>query len=71
MILRHKVLLVLREKGLIRRDYPLYRVVCLTEDYFVKRFVLPIKDVHVVYEECSGRTLQQLIAEKADIHSQS
>ncbi|KAJ8427666.1 LOW QUALITY PROTEIN: hypothetical protein Cgig2_012079 [Carnegiea gigantea] len=70
IIPRHKVLLVLREKGLISRNYPLYRVVCLIENYSAKRFVLPIKDVHVVYEECSGRTLQQLTAEKADIHFQ-
>jgi len=32
IILRHKVLLVLREKGLIIRDYPLYRAVCLIEE---------------------------------------
>ena len=68
IIPRHKVLLILKGKGLISTDYPLYRVTCLSEACFVKRFVLPFKEVHVVYEECNGGSLQQLTEEKADLH---
>lgn len=70
IIPRHKVLLALKEKGLLSRDYPLHRVACLSEAYFVKRFVLPFKEVHVVYEECNGCFLRQLTDDKADVHSQ-
>ena len=44
---RHKVLVVLNEKGLV--TYPLDKAICLKELEFVKKFVLPFKEVHEVY----------------------
>ncbi|KAJ8427665.1 hypothetical protein Cgig2_012078 [Carnegiea gigantea] len=69
IIPRHRVLLVLKEKPLIKRDYPLYNAVNLSEASFVKRFVLPFKEVHDVYEECTGHSVQLLTQGKADGYS--
>lgn len=69
IIPRHKVLLVLKEKALIKRDYPLYNAVNLTETLFVKRFVWPFKEVHDVYGECTGHSVQLLTQGKADGYS--
>ncbi|KAJ8427667.1 hypothetical protein Cgig2_012080 [Carnegiea gigantea] len=69
IIPRHKVLLVLKEKALITRDYPLYNAVNLSETSFVKRFVLPFKEVHDVYAECTGHSVQLLTQGKGDGYS--
>lgn len=70
IIPRHRVLLILKEKGLIRKDYPLYSLVSLTEPLFVKRFVLPFEEIHEVYAECTGHPVELLTQGKADTRLQ-
>lgn len=70
IIPRHRVLLVLKEKGLIRKDYPLYSLVSLTEALFVKRFVFPFEEIHEVYAECTGHPVELLTQGKADTRLQ-
>ncbi|KNA20139.1 hypothetical protein SOVF_055130 [Spinacia oleracea] len=57
---RHKVLLVLKEKGLIKIEYSFITAVKLSESQFLKRFVLPFTEVHEVYREHSGTSLEVL-----------
>lgn len=57
---RHKLLLVLKEKGLLRMDYLLYSALSMTESQFLKRFVLPYKEVHEVYSKYAGISLEML-----------
>ncbi|KNA20138.1 hypothetical protein SOVF_055120 [Spinacia oleracea] len=57
---RHKTLLVLKEKGLIRMDYSLVTFVSFTESLFLRKFVLPFKEVHEVYSKHAGISLEEL-----------
>ncbi|KAL2899849.1 Transcription termination factor MTERF15 mitochondrial [Bienertia sinuspersici] len=57
---RHKVLLVLKEKGLIRKDYALATALFYTESKFLKKFVLPFKEVHEVYCKHADVSLEML-----------
>ncbi|KAL2899847.1 Transcription termination factor MTERF9 chloroplastic [Bienertia sinuspersici] len=57
---RHKVLLVLKEKGLIRKDYALATALFYTESKFLKKFVLPFKGVHEVYCKHADVSLEML-----------
>lgn len=51
---RHKILLVLKDKGLIGTNYSLYYAVKLNESQFVNKFVLPYEEVHQVYANDVG-----------------
>ncbi|CAO2839161.1 unnamed protein product [Amaranthus hypochondriacus] len=55
---RHKVLVVLNEKGLV--TYPLDKAIRLKEFEFVKKFVLPFKEIHEVYCKHVGLSLEML-----------
>ncbi|XP_021723366.1 transcription termination factor MTERF9, chloroplastic-like [Chenopodium quinoa] len=57
---RHRVLEILKEKGLIRMDYLLSSAVSCSESVFLKRFVLPFEEVHDVYAQLIGSTLDSL-----------
>ncbi|XP_021766879.1 transcription termination factor MTERF9, chloroplastic-like [Chenopodium quinoa] len=57
---RHRVLQILQEKGLIRMDYLLSSAVSYSESVFLKRFVLPFEEVHEVYAQLIGSTLDSL-----------
>ncbi|XP_021723242.1 transcription termination factor MTEF1, chloroplastic-like [Chenopodium quinoa] len=57
---RHKTLIVLKEKGFIKMDYLLESSVSLTESQFLKKFVLPYKEVHGVYSQHAGISLELL-----------
>ncbi|KNA14712.1 hypothetical protein SOVF_105140 [Spinacia oleracea] len=53
LVPRHKMLLFLKEKGLLSRDYSFYTVACWGEAMFVKKFVEPFKgyvpEIHQLY----------------------
>ncbi|XP_021739350.1 uncharacterized protein LOC110705738 [Chenopodium quinoa] len=55
---RHRVLQILKEKGLLREDYLLTSAICLSESVFLKRFVLPFEEVHQVYAQLTGSTVE-------------
>ncbi|XP_021851902.1 uncharacterized protein [Spinacia oleracea] len=59
-MLRHKVLLVLKEKGFIKMDYRLSSVLSCNEARFLERFVLPFKEVHQIYSKHTGLSLEAL-----------
>uniref|UniRef100_A0A803MHY8 Uncharacterized protein n=1 Tax=Chenopodium quinoa TaxID=63459 RepID=A0A803MHY8_CHEQI len=67
---RHKTLIVLKEKGFIKMDYLLESSVSLTESQFLKKFVLPYKEVHGVYSQHAGITsvCKNLIYVGGDMH---
>ncbi|KAL9236141.1 hypothetical protein vseg_010844 [Gypsophila vaccaria] len=54
---RYRILSLLKEKGLIRADYPLYTAVQITESPFLKRFVIPFEEVHELYTKHTGNSL--------------
>ncbi|XP_021762926.1 transcription termination factor MTERF9, chloroplastic-like [Chenopodium quinoa] len=66
---RHRVLQILKEKGLLRMDYLLSSVVSLSESVFLKRFVLPFKEVHEVYAQLTGSTVESLNVERCKCQS--
>ncbi|XP_021723261.1 uncharacterized protein LOC110690699 isoform X1 [Chenopodium quinoa] len=57
---RHRVLQVLREKRLIKKHYRLSGASVLTEANFLKKFVLPFEEVHEVYAQLTGSTVESL-----------
>ncbi|KNA11683.1 hypothetical protein SOVF_132930 [Spinacia oleracea] len=57
---RHKTLLVLKEKGLIKMKYSFMSAIKLSESQFLKRFVLPFTEVHEVYSKHAGISLEKL-----------
>ncbi|XP_021766988.1 transcription termination factor MTERF9, chloroplastic-like [Chenopodium quinoa] len=59
---RHKVLQVLKEKGLIKEDYHLLSASVLSEAKFLKRFVFPFEEVHEVYAQLTGSIVESLVA---------
>ncbi|XP_021766977.1 uncharacterized protein LOC110731419 [Chenopodium quinoa] len=58
---RHRVLQVLKEKRLIKKHYRLSGASVLTEAHFLKKFVLPFEEVHGVYAQLTGSTVESLI----------
>ncbi|XP_021766814.1 uncharacterized protein LOC110731277 [Chenopodium quinoa] len=59
MVPRHMVILALKEKGLIRMDYPFHSATSLSESRFLERFVLPFKEVHE-YSKHVGLSMEVL-----------
>uniref|UniRef100_A0A803MHY7 Uncharacterized protein n=1 Tax=Chenopodium quinoa TaxID=63459 RepID=A0A803MHY7_CHEQI len=57
---RHKTLIVLKEKGFIKMDYLLESSLSMAESRFLKKFVLPFKEVHGVYSQHAGISLELL-----------
>uniref|UniRef100_A0A803L3G2 Uncharacterized protein n=1 Tax=Chenopodium quinoa TaxID=63459 RepID=A0A803L3G2_CHEQI len=57
---RHQVLQILKEKGLLRMDYVFSSAVSLSESVFLRRFVLPFEEVHEVYAQLTGSTVESL-----------
>lgn len=55
---RHRMLLFLKEKGLLTKDHDFFNVVCMTEPKFFEKFVEPYQDVlpdmHQVYLSSRG-----------------
>ncbi|KAK9734267.1 hypothetical protein RND81_04G127400 [Saponaria officinalis] len=57
---RHKILSVLKEKGLIKAKASLDKAVRLSESRFLNKFVLPFEEVHKLYTQLTGVTLDKL-----------
>ncbi|KAK9734264.1 hypothetical protein RND81_04G127200 [Saponaria officinalis] len=57
---RHKILSVLKEKGLIKANASLDEAVRLSESRFLNKFVLPFEEVHTLYTQLTGVTLDKL-----------
>ncbi|XP_021723280.1 transcription termination factor MTERF9, chloroplastic-like [Chenopodium quinoa] len=57
---RHRVLQILKEKGLVRVDYRFSTIIVYSEFVFLKRFVLPFEEVHEVYAQMTGSTVGSL-----------
>ncbi|KAK9755424.1 hypothetical protein RND81_01G023800 [Saponaria officinalis] len=66
LVPRHNVLLVLKAKGLLKKNPAFYSAVCISESRFVNTFVLPFKEVHQVYAEHTGCNMMTLIQKRAD-----
>ncbi|XP_010690789.2 uncharacterized protein LOC104904280 [Beta vulgaris subsp. vulgaris] len=60
---RNKVLLALKEKGLIKMHHSLYTTLLLSEPRFLERYVLPFEEVHEVYAKHTGRSPLQPLTE--------
>lgn len=60
---RNKILLALKEKGLIKMDYCLYSSLLLNETQFLKRFVLPFEEIHEIYAKHTGRSAVRPLTE--------
>ncbi|XP_057252233.1 transcription termination factor MTERF4, chloroplastic-like [Beta vulgaris subsp. vulgaris] len=60
---RNKILLALKEKGLIKMDYSLYSSLLLNETQFLKRFVLPFEEIHEIYAKHTGRSAVRPLTE--------
>ncbi|XP_057549692.1 transcription termination factor MTERF9, chloroplastic-like [Amaranthus tricolor] len=65
---RHKFLVVLKEKGFIK-EYYFYSAMLYTESNFVKKFVLPFKEVHEVYCKQADMSLETLTVELSKLNS--
>ncbi|KAK9755432.1 hypothetical protein RND81_01G024500 [Saponaria officinalis] len=63
---RHKVLSILKEKGLMKKIPALNTVLRLSEPSFVTRFVLPFEEVHEVYVKLTGCSIKTLAKQSAD-----
>ncbi|KAK9681624.1 hypothetical protein RND81_10G016000 [Saponaria officinalis] len=63
---RHKVLSVLKEKGLMEKTPTLDTAVRMSEPNFLTRFVLPFEQVHKVYAKHTGCSMKTLVNESAD-----
>ncbi|KAL2899853.1 Transcription termination factor MTERF4 chloroplastic [Bienertia sinuspersici] len=57
---RHKTVLFLKENGLITENYSLGTVVTLPHSKFLKKFVLPFKEVHEFYSKHAGISLRKI-----------
>ncbi|XP_074311955.1 uncharacterized protein LOC141647599 [Silene latifolia] len=57
---RHKILLILKEKGLRNKVPSLSSAIQLSDTCFLTRFVLPFKEVHEVYAKQTGCSLKML-----------
>uniref|UniRef100_A0A803MHY6 Uncharacterized protein n=1 Tax=Chenopodium quinoa TaxID=63459 RepID=A0A803MHY6_CHEQI len=68
---RHKTLIVLKEKGFIKMDYLLESSVSMTESRFLKKFVLPFKEVHGVYSQHAGISLELLTLGSSETNSKA
>ncbi|KAK9755429.1 hypothetical protein RND81_01G024200 [Saponaria officinalis] len=66
LVPRHNVLLVLKAKGLLKKNPTFYSAVSVSESRFVNTFVLPFKEVHQVYAEHTGCNVMTLIQQRAD-----
>ncbi|KMT00360.1 hypothetical protein BVRB_9g216690 [Beta vulgaris subsp. vulgaris] len=60
---RNRVLLALKEKGLIKMDHTLYTTLVLSELRFLKKYVLPFEEVHEIYAKHAGRSPVQPLTE--------
>ncbi|KAK9734266.1 hypothetical protein RND81_04G127300 [Saponaria officinalis] len=54
---RHKILSVLKEKGFIKANASLNDAVRVSESRFLNKFVLPFEEVHQLYIQLTGLTL--------------
>ncbi|KAK9725092.1 hypothetical protein RND81_05G122100 [Saponaria officinalis] len=66
LVPRHNVLLILKAKGLLKKNPAFYRAVCMSESRFVSTFVLPFKEVHQVYADHTGCNVMTLIQKRTD-----
>ncbi|KAH9615656.1 hypothetical protein KSS87_013496 [Heliosperma pusillum] len=57
---RHKILFILKEKGLLNKVPSLYGAIQLSEPHFLTRLVLPFQEVHEVYAKHTGCSLKML-----------
>ncbi|KAK9734262.1 hypothetical protein RND81_04G127000 [Saponaria officinalis] len=57
---RHKIVSVLKEKGLIKANAYLDGAVRLSESRFLNKFVLPFEEVHQLYTQLTGVALDKL-----------
>ncbi|KAK9734261.1 hypothetical protein RND81_04G126900 [Saponaria officinalis] len=57
---RHKIVSVLKEKGLIKANASLDGAVRLSESRFLNKFVLPFEEVHQLYTQLTGVALDTL-----------
>ncbi|KAH9604315.1 hypothetical protein KSS87_013218 [Heliosperma pusillum] len=66
---RYKIILILKEKGLLNKKTSFCEPITISEPSFLKRFVLPFKEVHEVYAKHTGRSLNILSQGSAVISS--
>ncbi|KAL9236131.1 hypothetical protein vseg_010835 [Gypsophila vaccaria] len=62
---RHKVLLILKEKSLLKKNPSFESAVGLSEPRFLVKFVIPFKEVHRIYAKHMGCSLKMLTQESA------
>ncbi|XP_021723252.1 uncharacterized protein LOC110690689 isoform X2 [Chenopodium quinoa] len=65
---RHQVVLVLKEKGLIKKNYCFYSIIWMNELKFVNNLVLPYVEVHEIYANHVGVNAKLLTQGKANPH---
>uniref|UniRef100_A0A803L3H3 Uncharacterized protein n=1 Tax=Chenopodium quinoa TaxID=63459 RepID=A0A803L3H3_CHEQI len=65
---RHQVLQVLKEKGLIKEHHLLSSASILTEANFLKKFIFPFEEIHEVYAQLTGSTVESLGAGRVKGH---
>ncbi|KAJ8434263.1 hypothetical protein Cgig2_010473 [Carnegiea gigantea] len=54
LVPRYRILMVLKEKGLVRQNYAFPSAVKLSESQFLMKFVLPFEEVHQFYAKQTG-----------------
>lgn len=54
LVPRYRILMVLKEKGLVRQNYAFPSAVKLSESQFLNKFVLPFEEVHQFYAKQTG-----------------
>jgi len=54
LVPRYRILMVLKEKGLVKQSYKFHNAVKLSESQFLKKFVLPFEQVHQFYAKQTG-----------------
>ncbi|KAL9236129.1 hypothetical protein vseg_010833 [Gypsophila vaccaria] len=62
---RHKVLLILKEKDLLKKNPSFQYAVGLSEPRFLMKFVIPFKEVHQIYAKHTGCSMKMLKQECA------
>ena len=55
LVPRYRILMILKEKGLVRQNYAFSSAVKLSESQFLKKFVLPFEEVHQFYAKQTGK----------------
>lgn len=71
LVPRYRTLMVLKEKGLVRQNYAFTSAARLTDSKFLKKCVLPFKEVHQFYAKQIGIPVGLLTQRGKDTRSQT